>query len=344
MLLCLSDGEDVSPVLEYCDRRGLYAEYISIGDYPNIKTALSKYRATANYDFILFYFTARTIPEEDLIESASFILKFYHARIIVFAPSGAGTSQLFGALFDMGLRELVDYNDTTDLGAELEQCLSMDGKGYAEAVQVGITAQIETAWAYIRPILDIPEGLRLTIAIAGAQHRIGVTTQAFSMYHALVALGFTPCIVDVEQSFIESLMMVYEDETEAEGSIVHIQGMDFSHDIQVGTGHNVFLYDLGVLHEAAAEIFRDCSLRVLCAGTKAWELPLLAEKLGTYRDDIQMIVFSFASKSEEKRIGAMEIGSYTTAYAPWNPDIWEHGNKEWYERLLVPLLKERLSP
>lgn len=344
MLLCLTDGAEISPVYEYCQQINLHYDIIDLTEYTDLKTAVAKNRAIANYDFVLFYFTVgSSLHRSELLETVTHIRRFYHARIIVFAPNNPETVQLFGELIDMGLRELVVIMDDTDIASELEECLSMDGKSFAEITQIQFAARTEKARSYIRPEFVIPDDLRLTIGVAGSQPRTGVTTQAFSMYHALAFLGFSPCIVDVNQSFIESLLMLYEDEAERKGSVITIQGMDFSPDIQVGTGHNIFIYDLGELDDNNAGIFRVCDLRILCAGTKPWELPVFAAKENVYGQDIDMMLFSFASEREQNIIDELGL-AYTVAYVPWNPDIWEHTNKEWHEQLLIPFLKERLAP
>ena len=340
MLICLSYDEKIKSVADYCDSNNIFCDFINLSEYESIKTAVTKNRTVANYDHILFYCEESTGFASELPDVIGYLKRYYHARIIVFAPDNPNTIILFGKLAELGLRELAAVSDETDITRELKECLSPDGKGYAQASEFRYSAQVEQARAYIRPAFVIPQDLRLCIGVAGTQPRTGVTTQVFSLYHALAFLGFSPCVIDVNQSFIESLMMLYGDAAERNGSVIRIEGMDFSHDLQVGTGHNVFLYDFGELCGENIEMFRGCDLRMLCAGTKPWEMLAFAAKDSAYGCVVDMILFSFASQREREMIGDLQL-SAATAYTPWNPDIWEHTNKDWHEMLLIPFLKER---
>jgi|GEM_PF-2025645 len=343
MLLYLSASENEKLFADYCGQRDMYLDFIDMDQEHSLKTAISKNRNMPNYKFVLFHFTKTPVPEADLCEAVSFIKKFHHARVIVFAPQDAQTTKVFAALVRMALHELVAVSGDTDLFAELEKCLSYEGKGFSHSTQIAATAHIETVRSYIRPRLEIPEGFSLTVGLAGAQGRVGVTTQAFSLYHALEALGFSPCIVDTAQAFIGALMKLFPEETGICGSVVSIRGMDFTHAVQVGTGHNVFIFDCGRLEEENIQIFQACGLRLLCTGAKAWEFPELAKTLRAYPHAAQHLILSFVSPKEERQIQPLLAGLPPAAFAPWNPDIWEETNKEWHEKFLIPILKELVA-
>lgn len=346
MLLCITDSADLTPVHEYCQRTNLYHNCLSLSEENmSIKAALEKTRTLANYDFILFYFVALT-PEicRELTKAVKHTRRYYHARILVFAPESPLSLQLFGVLADEGLRELAAVNEQTDLAVELEECLSKNGKSFASAADLQVAAQIEQTRSNIRPEFIIPDGLILEIGIAGAQPRTGVTTQAFSLYHAFQSLGFAPCIVDVRQRLLPILMTLYGDELKQDEAMVKIKSIDFVRNEQEAApetdSRNVFLYDFGELSEEMSERFGSCDYRILCAGAKPWELPLFAQKEEMYGKLLDMVLFSFASEQEKEMVKSIGL-PYHTEYPSWNPDIWKCAELDWYKKLLLPFLKER---
>lgn len=327
---------------DYCDRENVYLEHLPLESAHPLKMTLSRYQSLSNFNHVVFYFEEE--PEwEELRDAVEFLKRFHHTRITVFSPSSAATYRLFGQLSRLDVRELVAVDDGTVLEDELERCISYEGAGFLEAVTIQQTAQIAMVREYVRPDLPIPEDYALTVAVAGTQHRTGVTTQAFSIYHALRYLGFRPCIVDTGQAFIGELLNLYEEESVVEGSVVSIREMDFASAVQVGTGHNAFIYDCGVLTEQSMADFSSCDLRFLCAGTKAWELPHLVTALAGFPGAAQQILFSFASKREEKEAETLVGGLLPVSFAPWFPDIWNLEERVWHEEFLIPLVKAELG-
>lgn len=342
MILHIGPQESESLFSDFCEDLGQYLDFECLDDFHPLKTVLARYRALPNYQFLFLQYDDR-IPEQELLEAAAYLRAFHRCRVIVFAPKSPHTSQVFGKLIDLDIRELVQVDEDTDLFRSLEDCMSDDGMDFSSVVELQAMADVETARTYVRPELEIPKGFVLSVGIAGTQARVGVTTQAFSFYHALKHLGFQPCIIYTDQEFIGQLLSLYEDEAVAEGSVVSIQGMDFAAGIQIGTGHNAYLYDCGVLNRDNAKAFSACNLRFLCAGTKAWELPYLVQALAAFPNTAGHLLFSFSSDREEKEALELLDGILPASFAPYAPDIWHHGERLWHEELLVPMAKELLE-
>lgn len=342
MILYIAPTEYSGQFDERCEELGEYLEHLPLEDSYPLKQTLSRYHSLSNFNNIVFFFDG-TPDQEELSEAVGHLRRFHHARISVFAPEDNTTSMLFQELITLDVRQLVAYGDSTDLVEEFEQCISFEGMSFLETVAVQQTAQIVAAREYVRPELQIPSSFTLRIAVAGTQERIGVTTQAFSFYHALRYLGFTPCILDTGQTFITSLLDLYEDESTVEGSVVQIREMDFASAVQVETGHNAFIYDCGILTDKNADEYASCDLRYLCAGTKAWELPHLVQTVAAHPHAAQQVLFSFASKREEKEANEIMAGALPIAFTPYFPDIWEPGERLWHEEFLVPKVKELMG-
>lgn len=338
MLLYLSTPNNEALFSNTLEQQGVFMDYIDITRYPTLIAALSRNRALPNYEHIVFHFDAPPVVEP-VLAAAAHIRRFHHARIIVFAPQCTETTEVFAALSAMGLRELVAVNAETDLLAELQECISQDGKGYLNSVEITATAGIEAARVTMRPQLSIPQGKYVTAGIAGTQERTGVTTQAFAAYYALKALGAVPCIVTRKQGFAQLLAALYPDEFEANGSLSSIRGVVFANDIQIGTEHNVFLMDYGILAPDIAQDYGGCDIRLLCSGAKPWEFPQLVATLKHCPDAAQRVVFSFVASKEEKDVRALVANAIPADFAPWSPDIWNSAS-DWHEQFWLPLIKE----
>lgn len=341
MLLYLSTSENETLFSEWLEGQGIFMDFIDFTRYPTLIHALGHNRAMPNYEYIMFHFTS-PFETEPVLEAVSHIRRFYHARVIIFAPQCPETAGLFTALVDIGLRELVTVNEDTDLQAELQECMSRDGKGFLSSVEIAASAGIEMAQAKIRPKLSLPQGKNLILGIAGTQDRVGVTTQAFCIYHALKALGLTPCIIDRKRAFTEMLASFYSDEMVVDGSLFSIYGVSFANDLQIGTAYNAFIVDYGVLSPDTAQDFELCDIRLLCSGAKAWEFPYLIKTLQAYPNIAQQAVFSFVPQSEEKEVSLLVKNIIPASFAPWTPDIWSV-ESEWHERFILPLVKEAIE-
>lgn len=338
-LLCLSNEPEPSPVVEYMEAHpDIAAEYLTIEP----ATLLRRVRKSAiiNYETILFYLTNHSVPTNLIVRAVESIRRYHVCRTIVFAPGGAGCADLVTLLADLDVREVVPVYPDTDVAAELDVCLSPEGRSFTAVMQAVATAQIETARSYVRPKLEIPEGVRLHFAVAGAQERTGTTTQAFGMYHALAALGFRPLLVDERRGFLTHLNTMYGDESEVDGCVLTIRGMDFSDVAPLDLEYNAYIHDFGVLDAEVLDDYRYSPVRILCAGCKPWEYAAFAQNRHAFGEEYQTVVFSFATDYDRAAVEDRANGEYRTEFAPYNPDMWTHQNKEWYEEMLLPVLRE----
>lgn len=182
----------------------------------------------------------------------------------------------------------------------------------------------------------------ITVAVAGAGHRIGCTTQAMQLLHflriqgyrvALIALQKNCCLADYYDVFPDS---------EVEGDHLLINGIHLYLGAKsIVTAKNRYEYlilDYGALEDLSdLASYVDKDIRVVVCGCKPHETDAIrtAFSLG---DPHLKYVFSFVAKSDwEGILAQMQAGSSNTWFAPWQPDYYTYsGDDGLYREILAP--------
>jgi hypothetical protein len=287
-------------------------------------------------DYILIDLIECDYSQEHILSAVQLLRRFSVADLIFLSPAGEETDLLFGRLAGFRLSGLIAVDSDTDPQAELRACLNDEGGNFtrrASALQAGMAAEAVRKAVPLR----IPTGLVISVAVAGAQSRVGVTTQCFALYHYLKTLGFRPAILDGERRDLDILAAIYEKEMEQRQGYVVINGIPFC--TEMVEGLDAYLLDLGVLRPETAAQFSGQDLSVLVSGAKPWELPHLADALKLVGKQPRQLVtlISFATQKDMERIGKY-LGEHA-ANVPYHPDIWEAGSTAAYRDAILPCLK-----
>lgn len=287
-------------------------------------------------DYILIDLTECEYSQEHILSAVQLLRRFSVADLIFLSPAGEETDLLFGRLAAFRLSGLVSVDSETDPQAELRACLGDEGGNFtrrAAALQTGMAAEAVRKATPLR----IPPGLVISVAVAGAQSRVGVTTQCFALYHYLKALGFHPAILDEERRSLDILAALYEGKVEQRQGCAVVKGIPFC--TEKVEGLNAYILDLGVLRPETAAQFSGQDLSVLVSGAKPWELPHLAEALNMIGKQPRRLatLISFATQKDMENIGKY-LGAHA-ANVPYHPDIWEPGSTAAYRDAILPCLK-----
>lgn len=287
-------------------------------------------------NFLLLDLTGAEYSPEHILSAVQLLRRFSVARLIFIAPAGEATDLLFGRLAAFRVTDLITVRQDTDVLAELKTCLSAEGD-YHRRMEAMQAAMATTAVKTVNPF-TIPSGLVITVAVAGTMPRIGATTQVFGLYHYLKALGFHPAVLDESGELIATLWNLYSEQGREGSDYVTMNGIPFC--TAICEQYDAYLVDMGVLSSETAHLFASADLSVLVGGAKPWELPELAMALPLLEEHAPKELLTLISFATDQDMAA--LGKYLgvrAANVPYQPDIWEPGDKSTYQRVVLPALQ-----
>lgn len=173
------------------------------------------------------------------------------------------------------------------------------------------------------------------LGVAGAQSRIGCTTQAVGLWHWLRSAGCEPAIVCTREQ--RELLAGSMRCRQIEGGC-RVEGVPFVS--RTDLFYDSYILDLGTGGLQAA---RQADLLVLVAGVKAWELPYTAAALRTAAN--AAVLLSFCSDADAASLAPL-FGGRQAYPVPWMPELWQpcEAAMEVYERAVRPALEPIPEP
>lgn len=184
--------------------------------------------------------------------------------------------------------------------------------------------------------LNIPQGKILFVGVVGAQHRIGCTTTAISLWHYCKRLGFDPAIV-MGQEDLARLVTPMEVEEISGGYLV--EGIPFTN--STALSYDCYILDIGIRNIQTAKELTDCL--VLVAGSKPWELSHTVAALRAVGAE-SAVLLSFSGLADGKALMPL-LGKRAAAVLPWMPNLWKPSPSALaiYDTLLRPKLEQALA-
>ncbi len=168
-----------------------------------------------------------------------------------------------------------------------------------------------------------------TIGVAGAQSRIGTTTQALQILCYLQMMGNRVCYVEMDHyghHFVRDLQNAYED-VKVEGNCTHYQNMEFYEMAAIKelikNDYNFIIKDFGAADDPAFNqpSFLESDIRVFVCGAKPDELPKAYDVIANPLYDDARYIFSFVTKDDQEELKRMMADSSDrTFFAEYSPD------------------------
>ena len=310
--------------------------FLDIGKVKSLMAFVNKEKTLPQMDYILFDLDGCGYSQEHILSAVQQIRRFSIAEMIFLSPAGEDTDLLYGRLANFRLSNLIAVDSRTDVTAELRACFEEEGGNYHRRLSAMANSMAATATRQASS-LRIPPGMVLSVAVAGAQARVGVTTQCFALYHYLKGLGFHPALLDEGGETLELLTSLYAEQAQPQEGYTLINGIPFC--TRRAPEFNAYVTDLGVLRPELAACFSAQDISVLVGGAKPWELPHLADALRLLADTPRRlaVLVSFATQRDMDEIGQY-LGGHA-ANVPYHPDIWEPGSTGAYQSALFPCLQ-----
>lgn len=190
-------------------------------------------------------------------------------------------------------------------------------------------------------VLPPPSPDTLTIAVAGAGAGIGCTTQAMQLLLYLKSQGVDAALIEMQaQHSLKEYLEVFEKQEIIDETHFRLQDVD----IYLGgkcvskarAGHEYLVFDYGNYSEIAdITAFLEKDIRIVVAGTKPWQTPLLYDVFDSDDGSIRYL-FSSVSLADQPQVRALMLESAAhTFFSDYAPDFFHFcGNELLYAALL----------
>lgn len=175
-----------------------------------------------------------------------------------------------------------------------------------------------------------------TIAVCGAGHRIGTTTQAMQLCLYVKAMGYKAAVIEMAVSSLTPYTQISDDVVLFDEKHFRIEGTDIYNDktciLATKTKYDYLILDYGAFGEMSevADYLRNDILVAVC-GAKPSEVDLVSDILRVDNGTIHY-VFSFVPQRDRDDIlKSMSPFDERTYFAGWTPDYFLYsGNDELY--------------
>lgn len=175
-----------------------------------------------------------------------------------------------------------------------------------------------------------------TIAVCGAGHRIGTTSQAMQLCLYVKAMGYKAAVIEMSVSSLTPYTQISDEVVLFDEKHFRIEGTDIYNDktciLATKTKYDYLILDYGAFGELSevADYLRNDILVAVC-GAKPSEVDLVSDILRVDNGTIHY-VFSFVPQRDRDDIlKSMSPFDVRTYFAGWTPDYFLYsGNDELY--------------
>lgn len=262
-----------------------------------LKFIKSNIASLSDSDKLIIDLSAMDDSDEDILQAIKIFRTMYdETRIIIIAPNRLAGDGLLAQLFALGILNIIATLDYLELKTELELCLSEKGKSFKDALEFKDVRRIEST----NTKKEIKVVSKVMIGIAGCQKRMGVTHNSVVMAGYLRKQGFLVAVVEYNQSGDFQKIRNGFDEKFHDHLYFSMGGIDYYPDatkealqVVLEKSYNFIILDYGYYKECDLTSFHKCHVKIMVAGSKAWELNQVAEVLKIYDDETLAHIFFY---------------------------------------------------
>lgn len=234
-----------------------------------------------------------------------------------------------------------EYNASNDTPPQ-EEPLPSDEAAPAPPASTGEVippSQVDRETARAHLVLPKPR-LRgrnaTTIAVCGAGHRIGTTTQAMQLCLYVKAMGYKAAVIEMDESSLTPYTQISDEVVLFDEKHFRIEGTDIYNDktciLATKTKYDYLILDYGAFGEMSevADYLRNDILVAVC-GAKPSEVELAADVLRVDNGTIHYIFSFVPQRDRDDILKSMSPFDERTYFAGWTPDFFLYsGNDELY--------------
>ena len=259
------------------------------------------------------------------------------AKIVVYAGNFYAGDEFLDKLVHRGFTNITaNYSDVDDktniemMAADLKECLQEGGlskqkwrrydksfDAFAEAREMAAIAEKEKA----KPVYS---EAKISVAVVGAQSRIGTTSFAIHLADYFRDRSAEPVVVSVQQKGQEQLEMMCDTfDGKSENSIYSINGIDFCVPAsETDKKYNAEIYDFGNTDTSEID-FSEFDKVYLIGGTSWNELPMVYTAQIPMNKVNYTVALNFANQKDIDKYGEILSPNLNEVIcAPYEPDLF----------------------
>jgi len=190
----------------------------------------------------------------------------------------------------------------------------------------------------------------VTIAICGAQPRIGTTTQAFQLLQYLQIRGYDVAFIDLSgNGYIDQLRKLYGG-VEKNGSCIIYEGIHMYQSVlDLNESYQYMVKDYGSFqNDNFNEIsYLEQDIHIVCSGVKPNEIFEVSPILQKSEFNHVKFIFSFVPPDNRSAIlKQMTNRAASTFFVGYNPDLFSYDatSNKVYRQIIGEFLSEELIP
>jgi hypothetical protein len=332
MLLYLSSNQNVGIFDFLTKEKGILIKKLT-GEFYLKKFVIHDMRSLSHYSYVAIDLKALKDKENEFIEALVAFKTMYDSRIIIFAEGVQIDDNLIQKLLEVKIYNIITATSVSEIKDQVLRCVSEQGMTIEEYRSV---EQLNSVSRYIFKHKNIK------IAVAGVQSRVGTTTTAFNLANYLHGIGAKVSYTEANNNeHLKDIAAHYEFIQEID-KCTKYKGIEYYMDKQFPNDYNFNIFDLGILNFSSLSIFKACDVRILCSGSKPYELPCINKALKLIGDEKINTIFSFSAEAGRVNLKKLTENEKNKVYfSQYSPNLFDGNvNEKMFKDILIDYIIE----
>lgn len=284
------------------------------GEFNLNKFVIHDMRNLSHYSYVAIDLNAIKDTKKEIIEALRAFKVMYNSRVIIFAEERTKEEDLINDLVNEKIYNIITAANVAEIKEEILKCVSKEGMTYEDHFTRGNNNLLGNTEQYIFKQKDIK------IAVAGVSRRVGTTTTAFNLTNYLSTIGAKVSYTEANANeHLKDIAEYYEFTSKGENNFIY-KGVEYYPNKQFPNNYNFNVFDLGILNGSTLPIFKACNMRILCSGSKPYEILEYKKALTSISEFNISTVFNSCPEigriSLKKSVENENIKAYFAEYSP----------------------------
>lgn len=317
MLLYISSNQNIGIFDFLMKDKGFIIKKLP-GEFYLNKFVIHDMRNLSHYSYVAIDLKAMKDTEQEVIEALRAFKVMYNSRIIIFAEGKNKEDDLIKILVNEKIYNIITATNITEIKEEILKCVSEEGMTDEDYFIRENNKLSGNGSQYIFKQKDIK------IAVAGVSRRCGTTTTAFNLTNCLYGLGAKVSYTEANGNNHLKDIADYYEFIKAGGESFKYRGVEYYPDKQFPNDYNFNVFDIGVLNGNSLPVFKTCNIRILCSGSKPYEIPECKKALDTISELNISSLFSSCSELGRTNLKKLVENENNKAYfSDYSPNLFD---------------------